>query len=247
LAQGLEELQHCEIAPTEEDSLGAMARAASLEYYQTGLKHYKAGLACYEKWRLSEMQKDNAEATGALRRAMEALLRVEARCTPSEFGEAEARIQDIRKKLRELQEGEVPRSPASKVKNLGAFTVENGKGTLKVVTNSSSTEWIGKAVIILEPTMKRGESRFYRLLVEKNGDLEVCITPGYRLNGGGLRFGATPDVPDAGVCVFEGFQTRYMRFIRLRIPGGTQIENVGIKREQNSSDDFQFIFKLFHW
>lgn len=89
---------------------------------------------------------------------------------------------------------------------------------------------------ILDGTMRRGESRMYCFRVEKYGDLKVCITPGYSLEGGGLGF--------AGKCIFENDATKYKRFIRVNIRGGTQIK-MTIRREQDSPDEFRFIFKLY--
>lgn len=120
--------------------------------------------------------------------------------------------------------------------DLGVFTHDGRTGDLLIVTNHTPDEWIGKTKIIQQSTISRGDYRLFSLYVERYSDLEVCITPGYSLEGGGLSFG--------GQKVFEGDKTRFKRFIKLKIPRGTKIE-IKIRRGQNSPDDFRFIFKLY--
>jgi hypothetical protein len=91
--------------------------------------------------------------------------------------------------------------------------------------------------IIKTGTIARGEVVVYCFTIAAYGDLNVFIPPGYQLDGSGLNF--------AGEWRTEGDNTIYKRYVREKIQAGTRIDNVSIKREVNSPDHFQFVFRLY--
>lgn len=111
--------------------------------------------------------------------------------------------------------------------DLGVFSHDGIKGTQK----------------IREGSMEIGGSRDYSMTIENFGDLEICVSPGYRVEGDEFQFPPNPKDPNSGIKIFEGDPTRYKRFIREKIESGTPIR-VKIVRERGP-DNFKFIFKLY--
>lgn len=117
--------------------------------------------------------------------------------------------EDIEEKLENMEGGG----------ELGVFTHDGVVGTQK----------------IREGSMGVGNDRNYSFAVERFGDMEICVSPGYKVEGEGFIL--------KDVKIFEGDYTRYKRYIREKVENGTKF-TVRISRS-GGPDTFKFIFKLY--
>jgi hypothetical protein len=114
---------------------------------------------------------------------------------------------------------EPPRKPIGKSSNLGVFTHDEVQGTMK----------------IQEGTMQKNSEKSFSFEVQKTGDFEILITPGYDLVSTDFRF--------TDISTFTD-KSRYKRFIKEKVQPNSSFQVV-IKRKDNSPDNYKFIFKLF--
>jgi hypothetical protein len=107
----------------------------------------------------------------------------------------------------------------AKNKDLGVFTHDEVQGTMK-------TE---------EGTMQKNSELSFSFEVQKTGDFEILITPGYELVSKEFKF--------TDISTFTD-KSRYKRFIKEKVQPNSAFQVV-IRRNNNSPDSYKFIFKLF--
>lgn len=115
-----------------------------------------------------------------------------------------------------------PRPPVPPVKNanyLGGFTHDEVKGTMKQQ----------------EGTMEKNSEIAFSFDVQKIGDFEILVTPGYDLVSNEFRY--------TGITTFTD-KSRYKRYFREKVQPNSSFQVV-IKRKENSPDNYTFVFKLF--
>lgn len=104
--------------------------------------------------------------------------------------------------------------------NLGVFTHDDVKGT----------------VVIKDGEMEKNAEISYSFSVQKFGDFEILLTPGYDLTRtDGFKFDKVVPFSDGG---------KYKRYIIEKVPVGSNF-NVAIGRNERSPDKYRFVFKLF--
>jgi hypothetical protein len=115
-----------------------------------------------------------------------------------------------------------PRPPVTPVKNanyLGSFTHDEVKGTMRQQ----------------EGTMERNSEMAFSFDVQKLGDFEILVTPGYELVSNEFSYTEITTFTD---------KSRYKRYFREKVAPNSSFA-VTIKRKENSPDNYTFIFKLF--
>lgn len=226
-----QELAKGEVIPTEVISSAHFEKANSL---------YKIGqyLDALEEFRLV------GEDHPSYKEAREKIKEIEGKKKISEEQYQEGRelydkgeIEKASEKLKSVEESYLT---GREVKNIREVRdVIGGGGDLGTLTHDGI---IGRQVM-REGSMAIGDVRDYSIIIENFGDLEICVSPGYRVEGEGFQFPPDPKDPNSGIKIFEGDPTRYKRFIREKIESGTPIR-LKIVRERGP-DNFKFIFKLY--
>jgi hypothetical protein len=102
---------------------------------------------------------------------------------------------------------------------LGIFTHDDVKGTMK----------------IQEGSIQKNSEISFSFEVQKTGDFEILITPGYDLVSNEFTF--------TNISTFTD-KSHYKRFVREKVQPNSSFKVV-IKRKDNSPDNYKFIFKLF--
>jgi len=116
-------------------------------------------------------------------------------------------------------ENKLPVITNAKSVMLGPFTHDGVKGTMK----------------IQEGSMKKNSEMAFTFEVQKTGDFEILVTPGYELVSNDFRFTGISSFTDG---------SRYKRFVKEKVQPYSKFL-VAVKRKENSPDNFKFIFKLF--